>query len=151
EAKSSLPSGLFRLGLTGEARTEGRCGHVPIHLRDSAMDTSRRHFLRLGGLATMAGSAGIVRSPLLDAELLAASPAARSRRVPGPLPSGDVLGSTSPSAGVEPALRARMRSTYRTRDRRGYAYREGECLWGRSLLSAPARQRAEELTRMLLD
>lgn len=115
------------------------------------MDTSRRHFLRLGGLATMAGSAGIVRSPLLDAEPLAASPGARSLRFPRPLRSGDVMGITSPSAGVKPALRPRMRFTYQTLNRLGYAYREGECLWGRSLLSAPARQRAEELTRMLLD
>lgn len=111
------------------------------------MTTSRRDFLRIGGLAAMAGSAGILH----PAEQMPVGEEIKRLRFPGPLRSGDVIGITSPSAGVKPALRPRMQFAYQTLIRLGYGYREGQCLWGKSLLSAPAPQRAEELMRMLLD
>ena len=111
------------------------------------MTTSRRDFLRIGGLAAMAGSAGILH----PAEQMPVGEEIKRLRFPGPLRSGDVIGITSPSAGVKPALRPRMQFAYQTLIRLGYGYREGQCLWGKSLLSAPAPQRAEELMQMLLD
>ena len=72
-------------------------------------------------------------------------------RFPQPLRKGDLIGITSPSAGVKDSLRPRMRFAYQRLSALGYRYREGECLWGSSLRSAPARVRAQELQEMLLD
>ncbi len=70
---------------------------------------------------------------------------------PPALKRGDLIGITSPSAGVSKALRPRMRFAYRHLRQLGYHYREGTCLWGTGLMSAPPKARAEELTEMLLD
>ncbi len=70
---------------------------------------------------------------------------------PPALRKGDLIGITSPSAGVKDTLRPRMRFAYRHLRSLGYRYREGDCLWGSGLRSAPARARAEELQDMLLD
>lgn len=113
--------------------------------------TTRRAFLHYGGLAALAGSAGLIHPAALAAQGLTASAGPQPIRFPRPLPPGAVFGITSPSAGVKPQLRPRMQFAYQTLQRLGYAYQEGQCLWGKGLLSAPARERAEELTRMLLD
>lgn len=70
---------------------------------------------------------------------------------PRALRKGDLIGVTSPSAGVKPAMRPRMRFAYRHLRRLGYRIREGECLWGTGLMSAPPRERAAELQEMLID
>ncbi len=98
------------------------------------------------------------RAFLTATALLAAStaipPATASSapiQFPPALKRGDLIGITSPSAGVSKALRPRMQFAYRHLRRLGYRYREGRCLWGKGLMSAPPRARAEELTEMLLD
>ena len=70
---------------------------------------------------------------------------------PPPLRRGDLIGITSPSAGVKPAMRPRMHFAYRHLRALGYRVREGDCLWGTGLMSAPPRKRAAELQAMLLD
>ena len=100
------------------------------------------------------GSTMLDRRAFLTATaLLAAStaipPATASSapiQFPPALNCGDLIGITSPSAGVSKALRPRMQFAYRHLRRLGYRYREGRCLWGKGLMSAPPRARAEELT-----
>lgn len=70
---------------------------------------------------------------------------------PRPLRRGDLIGVTSPSAAVKPALRPRMRFAYQHLRALGYRVKEGTCLWGSGLMSAPPRTRAAELQEMLLD
>ena len=110
------------------------------------LSSDRRHFLRLTGLSMLAG-ASMARAAARGSGASPVTPI----RFPGPLEPGDVIGVTSPSAGVKPGFGPRMRYAYRTLERMGYTIREGQCLWGRGLLSAPAAQRAEELQQMLLD
>jgi muramoyltetrapeptide carboxypeptidase LdcA involved in peptidoglycan recycling len=72
-------------------------------------------------------------------------------RFPAPLRPGDRVGVTSPSRGVE--LRERKllsRAVEAVRDR-GYDVVIGDCMDGASHVSAPARDRAAELTSMLVD
>lgn len=110
------------------------------------LTSDRRQFLRLTALSALAGTAAISQTAGGSATT-SVSPV----RFPKPLQPGDIIGVTSPSAGVKPGFRPRMRYAYQTLERMGYTIREGQCLWGRSLFSAPAAQRAEELQRMLLD
>ena len=98
------------------------------------------------------------RTFLTATALLAASTAITPARAssnpitfPPELKRGDLIGITSPSAGVSKALRPRMQFAYRNLRRLGYGYREGKCLWGKGLMSAPPKARAEELMEMLLD
>ncbi len=110
----------------------------------------RRQFLRTAAVVGGGAAVGIV--PTLagcGAEAQGASPA--SVRFPEPLRPGAIIGITSPSAGVKSVLRPRMQFAYQTLRGLGYVCQEGQCLWGETLQSAPARDRAAELQRMLLD
>jgi len=99
----------------------------------------RRTFLAATGL--LAASAALPPAAAASAHI----------EFPPALKRGDLIGITSPSAGVSKALRPRMQFAYRNLRRLGYRYREGKCLWGTGLMSAPPKARAEELTDMLLD
>jgi muramoyltetrapeptide carboxypeptidase LdcA involved in peptidoglycan recycling len=72
-------------------------------------------------------------------------------RFPAPLRPGDTIGVTAPSSGVPDGLRPRLEAGVESLRSRGYDVVLGECLYGGGVTSAPKEQRAEELTRMLLD
>jgi len=72
-------------------------------------------------------------------------------RYPAPLGPGDVVGVTSPSSGVGDELRERLDVAIRTVERRGYRVVVGDCMDGTSHVSAPAADRARELTALLTD
>ena len=72
-------------------------------------------------------------------------------RYPAPLRPGDVIGVTAPSSGVPADLRPRLDFCVGDLRRRGFEVRLGDCLDGEGVVSAPAAQRAAELTAMLLD
>ncbi|MBB2921186.1 S66 peptidase family protein [Cellulomonas cellasea] len=72
-------------------------------------------------------------------------------RYPDPLAPGDRIAVTAPSAGVAPRHRARLDHAVATLESRGYEVVLGECLDGSGPVSAPAAQRAAELTAMLVD
>lgn len=72
-------------------------------------------------------------------------------RFPAPLKPGDRVGVTSPSSGVAEKHRARLEYAIETVRGRGYDVVLGECMDGGSHVSAPAAQRAAELTAMLTD
>lgn len=72
-------------------------------------------------------------------------------RYPRPLVPGDVIGVTSPSSGVPEPLVGRLDFAVRQLRERGFVVDVGSCMDGSTHISAPARQRAEELMRMLLD
>ena len=76
---------------------------------------------------------------------------ARPLRFPAPLRPGDRIAVTAPSAGVTGASAARIEFCLDWLRGRGYDVVVGECLYGDGLTSAPAEQRAAELTRMLAD
>ena len=76
---------------------------------------------------------------------------ARPLRFPAPLRPGDRIAVTAPSAGVTGASAARIDFCLDWLRGRGYDVVVGECLHGDGLTSAPAEQRAAELTRMLAD
>lgn len=73
-----------------------------------------------------------------------------SARFPSPLRPGDRIGVTAPSSGVPDDLRARLDFCVDHLRGRGYDVMLGECLDG-DLVSAPAADRAAELTSMLAD
>lgn len=72
-------------------------------------------------------------------------------RYPSPLGPGDTIGVTSPSSGVDEALRPRLDVAIAEIESRGYEVVVGECMDGSSHVSAPAADRAAELMRMLTD
>ncbi len=72
-------------------------------------------------------------------------------RFPRPLRPGDRIGVTSPSAGASGDAATRIEFCVEWLRRRGYDVVVGECMDGTGLTSAPAEQRAAELTRMLAD
>ena len=72
-------------------------------------------------------------------------------RWPAALQPGDCIGVTSPSTGVPADLRPRLEFCLEHLRDRGYDVVVGECMDGSGVVSAPARQRAEELTAMLTD
>jgi len=74
-----------------------------------------------------------------------------SIRYPAPLRPGDRIGVTSPSAGVGDRFRPRLAFVLEDLKRRGYDVVVGECMDGSGIVSAPAEQRAAELTAMLTD
>lgn len=98
----------------------------------------RRALLTIGALTALAPAAPALSAPT-------------PIRFPKALRPGDLIGITSPSAGVKQSLRPRMRFAYQNLRDLGYHYQEGRCLWGSGLRSAPARTRAQELQEMLLD
>lgn len=72
-------------------------------------------------------------------------------RYPAPLRPGDRIGVTAPSAGVGDDLRPRLDFCLEHLRRRGYDVVVGACMGGQGVVSAPARERAAELTAMLTD
>lgn len=72
-------------------------------------------------------------------------------RHPPPLSPGDRIGVTSPSAGVADSLRGRLQVAIKAVESRGYEVVVGSCMDGGGLVSAPAADRARELTAMLTD
>ena len=72
-------------------------------------------------------------------------------RYPAPLKRGDRIGVTSPSSGVPTDLRPRLEFCIDHLRRHGYEVVVGACMDGGGAASAPAAQRAEELTAMLTD
>jgi muramoyltetrapeptide carboxypeptidase len=72
-------------------------------------------------------------------------------RYPRPLRPGDVIGVTAPSSGVPDDLRPRLAFAVDGLRQRGFEVRLGECLDGQGIVSAPAADRAAELTAMLVD
>lgn len=115
------------------------------------LSANRRQFLRLAGIGVFGGATAVVLSELAGCGAHSGQIQSKPIRFPGPLQPGDVLGISSPSAGVKQQLEPRMRFAYGVLEDLGYGYQEGDCLWGDGLLSAPARERAAELQRMLLD
>ncbi|GAA0315809.1 LD-carboxypeptidase [Streptomyces polychromogenes] len=72
-------------------------------------------------------------------------------RYPRPLRPGDRIGVTSPSSGVAEAMRPRLDVAVRDLEDRGYEVVVGRCMDGAGHISAPAADRAAELTSMLTD
>jgi muramoyltetrapeptide carboxypeptidase len=72
-------------------------------------------------------------------------------RYPAPLEPGDRIGVTSPSSGVGDRHRARLDFAVGRLQQRGYGVVVGDCMDGTGHLSAPAAQRARELTAFLTD
>ncbi|WP_043676516.1 S66 family peptidase [Streptomyces xylophagus] len=72
-------------------------------------------------------------------------------RYPRPLRPGDRVGVTSPSSGVADVLRKRLDVAVRDVEARGYEVVVGRCMDGAGHVSAPAAERAAELTEMLTD
>lgn len=75
-----------------------------------------------------------------------------SVRFPAPLRPGDVVGVTAPSSGVRPHEQARFDFCLQDLRDHGFEVRVGACVGGGDgVVSAPAPERAAELTAMLLD
>ncbi|GAA5123227.1 LD-carboxypeptidase [Alloalcanivorax gelatiniphagus] len=72
-------------------------------------------------------------------------------RFPRPLRPGDRIGVTSPSSGVEGAGARRVEFCVDWLRERGYDVVVGACMDGAGITSAPASERAAELTGMLVD
>ena len=72
-------------------------------------------------------------------------------RYPAPLREGDTIGVTSPSSGVEEDLWPRIEFCVQHLQTQGYQVRVGSCMDGSGVVSAPAAERAAELTEMLTD
>lgn len=72
-------------------------------------------------------------------------------RFPAPLGPGDTIAVTSPSSGVADRHRARLEVAVATLRDQGYRVVVGRCMDGATHISAPASDRAEELTRFLTD
>jgi muramoyltetrapeptide carboxypeptidase LdcA involved in peptidoglycan recycling len=72
-------------------------------------------------------------------------------RFPAPLQAGDRIGVTSPSSGVGDPHRARLDFAVEWVRSRGYEVVVGDCMDGSRHISAPAPERARELTAMLLE
>ncbi|WP_431682949.1 S66 family peptidase [Kitasatospora sp. KL5] len=72
-------------------------------------------------------------------------------RYPKPLLPGDRVAVTSPSSGVDKDLRARLDVAVETVEARGYEVVVGRCMDGSGHVSAPAAERAAELTELLTD
>ena len=72
-------------------------------------------------------------------------------RYPKPLQPGDRIGVTAPSSGVHESLRDRVDVCVARLADLGYDVVLGDCFWSSSPVSAPADERAAELTRMLAD
>ncbi|GLX48634.1 LD-carboxypeptidase [Streptomyces hygroscopicus subsp. hygroscopicus] len=72
-------------------------------------------------------------------------------RYPRPLRPGDRIGVTSPSSGVAGPLRPRLDVAIKEIEARGHEVVVGRCMDGTTHVSAPAAERAAELTDMLTD
>lgn len=72
-------------------------------------------------------------------------------RYPAPLRTGDLIGVTAPSSGVPASLRPRLEVGVEHLRALGYRVVVGQCMDGEGVVSAPAADRAAELTAMLTD
>ena len=72
-------------------------------------------------------------------------------RYPAPLLAGDRIGVTAPSSGVSAGLVARLEFCLDFLRGRGFQVVVGDCMDGARYVSAPAKDRAAELTAMLTD
>jgi muramoyltetrapeptide carboxypeptidase len=72
-------------------------------------------------------------------------------RYPAPLLPGDRIGVTSPSSGVAPRHRPRLDFCVGFLRQKGFEVVLGDCMDGARYVSAPAKERATELTAMLTD
>lgn len=72
-------------------------------------------------------------------------------RFPAPLTPGDRIAVTSPSSGVEDRHRDRFNFAIATLRQRGYDAVVGSCMDGTTHVSAPAAERAAELSSFLVD
>lgn len=72
-------------------------------------------------------------------------------RYPAPLRPGDTIAVTAASAGASGGAGARMEFAMEWLRDRGYEVVVGDCMDGAGITSAPAEQRAAELTAMLCD
>ena len=72
-------------------------------------------------------------------------------RYPRRLRPADIIGVTAPSSGISKQLQGRLDFAVQQLRDRGFVVQVGDCLDGTSHISAPVKQRAEELIRMLLD
>lgn len=72
-------------------------------------------------------------------------------RFPAPLQHGDTIAVTAPSAGVAGAGAERVAFCVEWLRAQGYVVVVGDCMDGSGVTSAPAEQRAAELTAMLCD
>lgn len=72
-------------------------------------------------------------------------------RYPRPLRAGDRVGVTSPSAGINRDVEARLDFTVDWLRAHDFEVVLGDCLHSEEIVSAPAKDRAQELTEMLLD
>lgn len=72
-------------------------------------------------------------------------------RYPRPLQSGDIIGVTAPSSGISKELLGRLNFAVQQLRARGFVVHVGDCMDGTTHISAPVKQRAEELMRVLLD
>jgi muramoyltetrapeptide carboxypeptidase LdcA involved in peptidoglycan recycling len=72
-------------------------------------------------------------------------------RFPAPLVPGDRVGVTAPSAGVEPRLRPRLEVALAVLRAQGLDPVLGRCLDGTGIVSAPARDRADDLVALMTD
>ena len=114
----------------------------------------RRKFLKLAGMAgagAALGATGCAAAAPPAPSASSASSASSAIRYPRPLRKGDVIGVTAPSAGVGAALEPRLAFCLDALRRLGYEPRLGRGLLSDRIVSAPAADRARELTDMLLD
>ncbi|MFI1409874.1 S66 peptidase family protein [Streptomyces sp. NPDC020707] len=74
-----------------------------------------------------------------------------SIRYPRPLRPGDRVAITSPSSGIQKDMLQRLHVAIREVESRGYEVILGNCMDGTRHVSAPAGERAAELTAMLTD
>lgn len=72
-------------------------------------------------------------------------------RFPAPLSPGDTIAVTSPSSGVTPEERKRLDFAVEGLKKSGYRVVVGDCMGGAAHVSAPASERAQELTAFLTD
>jgi muramoyltetrapeptide carboxypeptidase LdcA involved in peptidoglycan recycling len=72
-------------------------------------------------------------------------------RYPAPLQPGDLIGVTAPSSGVPDVLSARLAVAVKAVEDRGFEVVLGDCLTGAGHVSAPAADRAAELSGMLTE
>ncbi|UIK87642.1 S66 family peptidase [Arthrobacter polaris] len=70
-------------------------------------------------------------------------------RYPRRLRPADIIGVTAPSSGISKQLQGRLDFAVQQLRDRGFVVQVGDCLDGTSHISAPVKQRAEELMRML--
>ncbi len=72
-------------------------------------------------------------------------------RFPAPLAPGDLIAVTSPSCGVPASLQARIDVAVAGLRAHGFRVVVGRCMDGSAHVSAPAADRARELTAFLTD